>query len=98
MDSAEIVRIISFFLLIVMNARIIYVVSKREKYWRAYVLPLAWSLHAMVFYIATILRLTFGCTLGLSTLFLNYWSQLVRLQAIVSFWVYIGQMHDECRP
>jgi hypothetical protein len=63
---------------------IIFSLSKKPQNWRVYILPFAWLLHALAFYVFVILRQAYGYNFGLTAPFLNYWSQLLRLQAVVS--------------
>lgn len=92
MDSADALRLIAFLCIIYLDIKILLKATKSSSGWKIYILPFIWAIHTTFFYIVTILWVMFGITIGLSSHFLNYWSQLIRLQTIVSVGIMVLEL------
>jgi len=89
-DLPNTIRVVSFICLLYIFFAYTYRCYKRFNNWRIYVLPISWIVHALLFYAVSILRSKFGLFSLMSVYFLNYWSQLIRFQVVVSLAIIIG--------
>lgn len=93
MTTSDVVRIITFLVLIYVNYSLLVCIRDKRKRWRMCILPFAWTLHKMVFNGFLLIMTLAGLDLDPIAHFINYWSQLISLQAAISVLI----LFAECR-